>query len=242
MNTKEVDIFIPCVIDQVFPQTAFNTIKVLKKAGVKVNYNPEQTCCGQTAFKNGHWDEAKKLGEKFITDFNNNRYVVTPAASCPGYIKTGFDELFYNGGYHNEYKQLQKNIFELTDFLVNVLNVDDLGAVFNHKVTFHDSCTSLREYKLGDSPRKLLEKVKGLELVEMKDRNECCGFGGTFAMNFEPISVAMTEHKVQNAVETGAEYIVSTDMTCLMHQDAYIKKNNIPIKVIHIADILASEI
>ena len=240
MNSKEVDIFIPCFIDQAFPQTAFNMMKVLKKVGVNVHYNPEQTCCGQTAFKHGHWDKAKKLGEKFITDFNNNRYIVTPATSCPGYVKTGFDELFYNGGYHNEYKQIQKNIYEITDFLVNVLGVTDLGAVFDHKVTFHDSCTSLREYQLGNEPRMLLEKVRGLQLVEMKESKECCGFGGTFAVYFEPVSIAMTEQKVLNAVNSGAEYIVSTDMTCLMHQEAYIKKNKIPLKVIHIIDVLAS--
>lgn len=241
MNPYEVDIFIPCFIDQAFPQTAFNMIKLLKKVGVKVHYNPDQTCCGQTAFKNGYWVEAKKLGEKFIADFDNNRYVVTPATTCPGYIKTGFDELFYNGAFHNEYKQLQRNIFEITDYLVNVLKVTDLGSVFEHKVTYHDSCSALREYKLGDEPRKLLQKVKGLELIEMKDSDECCGFGGPFSFQFESVSVAMTEQKVQNAVNTGAEYIVSTDMTCLMNQQAYIKKHNIPLKVAHIVDVLAGE-
>jgi len=137
--------------------------------------------------------------------------------------KNGYDELFFNGAHHNEYKQLQRNIYEITDFLVNIIKVTDFGSVFEHKITYHDSCAALREYKLGDEPRKLLRNVKGLELIEMKDTHECCGFGGTFSVKFEPISTAMAEQKVRNALETGAEYIVSTDSSCLMHQYGYIK-------------------
>lgn len=240
MTQKEVDIFIPCTIDQVYPQTGFNMIKVLEKAGVKVHYNTNQTCCGQLAFNSGFWDKAKKLGEKFIRDFDNGRMIVGPSASCIGYIRNSYDELFFNGAHHNQYKQLQRNIFEITDFLVNVLKVTDLGSVFEHRVTYHDSCAALREYKLGDEPRQLLRNVVGLELVEMEDTHECCGFGGSFSVKFEPISVSMAEQKVKNALKTEAEYIVSTDSTCLMHQYSYIKKHNLPIKVAHIVDVLAS--
>ncbi len=217
-------------------------VKVLEKAGVKVNYNENQTCCGQIAFNSGFWEEAKALGEKFIKDFDNGRLIVGPSASCIGYIKNGFDELFYNGAYHNEYKLLQRSIYEITDFLVNVLNVTDLGSEFHHKVTYHDSCAALREYKLGDEPRILLNNVKGLELIEMERTDECCGFGGTFSVKFEPISTAMAEQKVNDALATDAEYIVSTDSSCLMHQYGYIKKHNLPIKVAHIVDVLASGI
>jgi len=233
-------LFIPCFIDQFYPETGFNMVKVLEKAGVKVYYNTNQTCCGQMAFNSGFWDEAKKLGEKFIKDFSTNRPIVGPSASCIGYIRNNYHELFYNTAYHNEYKALQKNIFEITDFLVNVLKVTDFGSVFEHKVTYHDSCAALREYKLKDEPRALLRKVKGLELVEMEETNTCCGFGGTFAVKFEPISTAMAEQKVRNALDTGAEYIVSTDSSCLMHQNAYIKKHNLPLKVAHVVDVLAS--
>lgn len=238
----EVDIFIPCFIDHIYPQTGFNMVKVLEKAGVKVHYNTNQTCCGQFAFNSGYWDEAKKLGTKFIRDFSNNRPIVGPSASCIGYIKNFYDELFYNSAYHNDYKQLQRNIFEITDFLVNVLKIDDFGSVFEHKVTYHDSCAALREYGLKNEPRQLLKNVKGLELVEMKETDVCCGFGGTFSVKFEPISTAMAEQKVQNALDTGAEYIVSTDSSCLMHQYGYIKKHKLPIKVAHIVDVLASGI
>ncbi|HEY9115873.1 MAG TPA: (Fe-S)-binding protein [Bacteroidales bacterium] len=236
----EVDLFIPCFIDQFYPETGFNMVKVLEKAGVKVHYNTKQTCCGQMAFNSGFWDEAKKLGEKFIEDFNTSRPIVGPSASCIGFVKNYYHELFYNTAYHNEYKALQKNIFEITDFLVNVVKVTDFGSVFEHKVTFHDSCAALREYKLKDEPRTLLRKVKGLQLLEMADTHTCCGFGGTFSVKFEPISTAMAEQKVHSALETGAEYIVSTDSSCLMQQNAYIKKHNLPLKVAHVVDVLAT--
>ncbi len=238
----EVDIFIPCFIDQIYPQTGFNMVKVLEKAGVKVHYNTEQTCCGQFAFNAGYWDEAKKLGIKLIKDFDNNRPIVGPSASCIGYIKNYFDELFHNTAYHNEYKLLQRNIYEVTDFLVNVVKVTDFGSVFEHKVTYHDSCAALREYGLKDEPRTLLKNVKGLELIEMEERETCCGFGGTFSVKFEPISAAMAEQKVEHALDTGAEYIVSTDSSCLMHQYGYIKKHKHPLKVAHVMDVLASGI
>ena len=240
MRMMEVDIFIPCFIDQVYPETGFNMVKVLEKAGVKVHYNPNQTCCGQMAFNSGFWDEARELGKKFIDDFNTGRPVVGPTASCTGYVKNYYDELFYNSAIHNEYKHLQRNIFEITDFLVNVMKVTDFGSVFEHKVTYHDSCAALREYGLKDEPRQLLKNVKGLELVEMKHSDTCCGFGGTFSVKFEPISTAMAEQKVMNALDTGAEYIISTDSSCLMHQSGYITKHKLPIKVMHIVDVLAS--
>ena len=238
----DVDIFIPCFIDQMYPQTGFNMVKILEKAGINVHYNTNQTCCGQFAFNSGYWEEARKLGKKFIKDFSNNRPIVGPSASCIGYVKNFYDELFYNSAYHNDYKQLQRNIYEITDFLVNVIKVEDFGSVFEHKVTYHDSCAALREYGLTDEPRRLLKNVKGLELIEMKDSNVCCGFGGTFSVKFEPISTAMAEQKVQNALDTGAEYIVSTDSSCLMHQYGFIKKHKLPIKVAHIVDVLASGI
>lgn len=236
----EVDIFIPCFIDQVFPQTGMNMVKILEKLGIEVHYNPNQTCCGQMAFNSGFWDEAKNLGQKFLKDFPNDRPVVAPSASCVGYVKNNYEKLFFNTASHLKYKRLNKNIFELTDFLVNVLKVTDLGATFNHKVTYHDSCAALREYGIKNEPRELLKNVKGLELIEMKDTDVCCGFGGTFSVKHEAISTAMADQKVQNALETKAEYIISTDSSCLMHQEGFITKHNKPIKVAHIADVLAS--
>lgn len=235
-----VDIFIPCFIDQVYPETGFNMVKVLEKAGVGVRYNKNQTCCGQIAFNTGFWDHAKAMGEKFIRDFQDCQYVVAPSASCVGMVRNYYDEMFYNSALHNEYRLLKKNIYEISDFLVNVLNVKDLGATFNHKTTYHDSCAALREYGLKDEPRILLGHVRGLELIEMEETNTCCGFGGTFSVKNEPISTAMADYKILHALKTGAEYIVSTDASCLMHQEGFITKHNLPIKTIHLVDILAS--
>jgi L-lactate dehydrogenase complex protein LldE len=235
-----VDIFIPCFIDQFYPSTGMNMVKILEKLNVDVHYNPKQTCCGQMAYNSGYWDEAKAIGEKFINDFPNDRPIVGPSASCAGFVKNYYHVLFHNSSLHNEYKQLKKNLYEFTDFVVNVLKFEDIGATFEHKVTYHDSCAALREYKLGNEPRILLRKVRGLELIEMKNTHECCGFGGTFSIKHEPISTAMAQQKVENALATGAEYIVSTDSSCLMHMEGYIKKHNLPIRTIHLIDVLAA--
>jgi len=235
----EVDIFIPCFIDQIYPETGFNMVRILENIGVKVNYNTSQTCCGQMAFNSGFWEEARELGIKFIQDFNTGRPVVGLSASCIGYVKNYFEKLYYNSPWHLENRKLRANLYEITDFLVNKMKVEDLGATFPAKVTYHDSCAALREYKLGDEPRRLLSHVKGLEIIEMKKTDECCGFGGTFAIKHEAISTAMAEQKIAHALETGAEYIVSTDQSCLMHLSGYIEQHQIDLKTIHIVDLLA---
>lgn len=238
----QVDLFIPCFVDQLFPQTAFNMVKVLEKAGCTVNYNPDQTCCGQPAFNAGFRDEAKDVCNKFLKDFSGTNYIVAPSASCVGFVKNYYMKMFENSSVHNDLKDLQKRIFEFSDFMVNVLQVEDLGAEFNAKATYHDSCAALRECKIKEEPRRLLSKVKGLQLMEMEDVETCCGFGGSFAVKFEPISIGMADQKVINAKNTGAECIISTDMSCLMHLDGYIKNKGIKLEVFHIADVLAAGI
>lgn len=238
----QVDLFIPCFVDQLFPQTAFNMVKVLEKAGCTVNYNPDQTCCGQPAFNAGFRDEAKDVCSKFLKDFSGTNYIVAPSASCVGFVKNYYMKMFENSSVHNDLKDLQKRIFEFSDFMVNVLQVEDLGAEFNAKATYHDSCAALRECKIKEEPRRLLSKVKGLQLMEMEDVETCCGFGGSFAVKFEPISIGMADQKVINAKNTGAECIISTDMSCLMHLDGYIKNKGINLEVFHIADVLAAGI
>jgi len=236
-----VDIFIPCFIDQLYPDTALNMVKILEKYGIGVNYNPEQTCCGQIAFKSGFWNEARSIAIKFLKDFSNDRYIVSPSPSCVGMIKNYYNEFFYNSAFHNDYKQVQKNIYEFTDFMVNILKVgDNTGAIFNETVTYHDSCSSLREINTSEQARELLKHVKGLKLVEMEESDVCCGFGYTFSVKNEAISTAMAQQKIQNAINTGASYIVSSESSCLMHLDAYIEKHKLPIKTIHIVDVLAS--
>jgi len=235
-----IDLFIPCFIDQFYPETGLNTVKLLEKAGVTINYNPNQTCCGQPSFNSGYWKKTLPIAKKFIVDFPNSRPIVSPSASCTGYVKNYFPELSKDHDFLVEHKRLKSNLYELTDFLVNHLKFEDFGAEFNAKVTYHDACTALREYGIKTEPRKLLQKVKGLELVEMKDSDVCCGFGGTFSVKMKPISEAMVEQKVEHALDSGAEYIISTEASCLLNIDGYIKRNKLPIKAIHIADVLAS--
>lgn len=236
----KVELFIPCFMDQLYPDTAFNTIKILEKAGCEVSYNPKQTCCGQPAYNAGYWEQAKDVGAKFLSDFPENKYIVAPSASCVGMVKNGFNDLFTNTMVHNKCRNLQTNIFELSDFLVNVLKKTYFGAELEGKAVYHDSCSALRECKIKEEPRQLLSRVIGLEMVEMKDTDMCCGFGGTFAVKFDAISSAMAEQKINNALEMDADYIISTDISCLMHLDGYIKKNKLAIKTMHIADVLAN--
>ena len=236
----KVQLFIPCFVDQLYPQTAFNMVKVLEKAGVEVAYNEEQTCCGQPAFNAGFRNEAREVCTKFLKDFDGTDYIVAPSASCVGFVRNYYSTLFDNSSLHNEVRDMQKRIFEFSSFLVNVLNVVDVGASLYGKATYHDSCAGLRECRIKEEPRKLLSRVKGLDVLEMNDVETCCGFGGSFAVKFESISIAMADQKVNNALQTGADYIISTDLSCLMHLDGYIRHKGHPIRTMHIADVLAN--
>lgn len=236
----KVQIFVPCFIDQLYPQTALNMVKLLEKAGCEVSYNPNQTCCGQPAFNAGFWDDARDVCNKFLKDFDVNEIIVGPSASCVGFVKNYYSKLFDNSSVHNNVRTLGQNIYELSDFLVNKIGFTDFGARLNGKATYHDSCAGLRECKIKNEPRQLLTRVQGLELTELNDVETCCGFGGTFAVKFGAISAAMGEQKVENALATGAEYLISTDVSCLMHLQGYITGKNYNLKTLHIADVLAS--
>lgn len=239
MNKYKVQLFIPCFMDQLFPETAFNTLKVLEKFGCQVSYNTDQTCCGQPAFNSGYWNESYAVAKKFISEFSDFDYVVSPGGSCTGFIRNYYHQLFETNhdtiGVHRT-----KHFYELTEFLTEILKVADVGATFNGVASYHDACGSLRECGIREAPRKLLSHVKGLEIRETHDCEVCCGFGGTFSVKFEPISVGMAEQKVVNSVNKGAEYIISTDSSCLLQLDAYIRKHDIPVKTMHIADVLAT--
>jgi L-lactate dehydrogenase complex protein LldE len=235
-----VHVFIPCFIDQLYPTAGFNTIKVLERAGCNVIYNPEQTCCGQPAFNAGYWGESREVCNKFLKDFESAEYVVIPSASCTGFVNNYYSKIYGNTSNQNATKDIEGKVFELSDFLVNVLKKIDLGAILQGTATYHDSCAALRECKIKDEPRILLNHVKGLNLVELKDNETCCGFGGTFAVKFEGISTAMGEQKAQHVVDTKAEYLISTDLSCLMHINGVMEKQLLPITSLHLADVLAS--
>ncbi len=215
-------------------------IKVLEKTGCKVSYNQSQTCCGQPAFNAGFWDEAKSVCSKFLKDFSGTECIVAPSASCVGFVRNYYGKMFENSSLHHEVADIGKRCFEFSEFMLNILKVEDVGAVLKGKATYHDSCAGLRECKIKVEPRKLLSHVKGLELIEMNDVETCCGFGGTFAVKFEAISVAMGEQKVEHALATGADYIISTDLSCLMHLQGYINHKGYKLKTLHLADVLAS--
>lgn len=245
MKRPVVDIFIPCFIDQLFPETGLNMVRVLEKLGCDVRYNANQTCCGQVAFNAGYKEECRRVAHKFLQDFTNEEsdYIVSPSASCVGMVRNAYADIFKSSSEFTNYRTLEKKVYEFSEFLVDVLQVSKVpGARLEASVTYHDSCSALRECGIKAGPRMLLENVAGLTLVEMAETETCCGFGGTFSVKFPAISVAMAEQKVENALATGVEYIVSTDTSCLMHLDAYMKKNNKGLKVMHLADVLAQGI
>jgi L-lactate dehydrogenase complex protein LldE len=223
-----------------YPTAGFNTIKVLEKAGCNVIYNPDQTCCGQPAFNAGYWGESRDVCSKFIKDFEQAEYVVMPSASCTGFVNNYYDKVFGNTSNHNATKDIKGKVFELSDFLVNVLKVVDLGASLNGTATYHDSCAALRECKIKEEPSTLLKHVKGLNLVPLQENETCCGFGGTFAVKFEGISTAMGEQKAQHVMDTKASYLISTDLSCLMHINGVMEKKQMPVQCLHLADVLAS--
>lgn len=235
-----VQLFIPCFIDQLYPQTAFNMVKVLEKAACEVNYNSNQTCCGQPAYNAGFAGDSKAVAQKFLKDFEGSDYIVAPSASCVGFVRNYYPDLFDNTASHNEVKNIGNRIFEFTEFLIKILKIEKFGASLPVKATYHDSCAGLRECKIKEEPRRLLNQVQGLELVEMEDNETCCGFGGTFAVKFDPISIAMAEQKIGHAMDTGATHLISTDHSCLMHIDGVIKNKKLSLECMHIADVLAS--
>lgn len=235
-----VDIFVPCFIDQLFPETAFNMIRVLEAAGCQVNYNPNQTCCSQPAYNAGFLEEARQVANKFIHDFEKAEIVVAPSASCVAHVRDVLPGIFDNSSLHNPSKDMQKKSYELSEFLVNVLGITQLGSKLEATATYHDSCSALRECKIKDEPRLLLSHVEGLNLIEMEETELCCGFGGTFSVKFEPIASSMAERKIENALRTGAEYMISSDWSCLMHLDGIIRRKKHPLRLLHLADVLAS--
>ncbi len=235
-----VQLFIPCFVDQLYPQTGLSMARVLERLGCEVAYNPAQTCCGQPAFNAGYRDEAAAVGRKFLKDFGEEAVpIVAPSGSCTGYVRNYYGRLFDGTKVEHVSTLVRREVYEFTEFLTGVLGVEDVGAAFSGKAVYHDACGALRECGIKAAPRALLQHVQGLEMVEMPECETCCGFGGTFAVKYEPISIGMAQTKVQSALATGAEYLISTDASCLMHLQGYIDKHELPLKTVHIADVLA---
>ena len=235
----KVTLFIPCFVDLMYPQVGISMVQILERLGHSVECPEELACCGQPAFNSGYWDEARAVAVKVVERLKDAEVVVIASGSCGAMLKVFYVELFAGTAFAEAAKALSKKCYEFSDFLVTRLGLTDLGAQFPAKVTFHDGCHGLRELGIKKPPRQLLSKVRGLELVEMPEE-VCCGFGGTFAAKFPMISTAMGEVKCAAAVETGAEFIVSNDSSCLMHIQGLLDRQGSKLKTIHLAEILAT--
>lgn len=238
----KITLFIPCFIDQVYPQVGISVVKILEKLGHTVDYPEEQTCCGQPAFNSGLWDEARAVAQQALKAFRNAEVVVTPSGSCGAMMRVFYPDLFKGTPEHQEVCALAAKTFEFSEFLVKKLGVTDLGASFPAKATFHDGCHSLREMGVKTEPRELLKHVRGLELIEMNPAETCCGFGGTFSVKFPMISSAMGEGKCAAIAETNADYVISLDSSCLMHIQGMLDRQGKKVRGLHLAEVLASSL
>jgi L-lactate dehydrogenase complex protein LldE len=235
-----VTLFIPCFVDLLYPRAAVSMVQILEKLGHRIEYPEELACCGQPAFNSGYWDEARSVALPVLERLRTAEAVVIASGSCGAMLKVFYPQLFAGTPNENAARELSAKSYEFSDFLVSRLGVSDLGARFPARVTFHDGCHGLRELGIKKAPRVLLSKVRELNLVELKDE-VCCGFGGTFAAKFPMISTAMGEVKCASAAETGAEYIVSNDSSCLMHIQGLLDRQGRKLKTIHLAEVLASK-
>ncbi|XHR30719.1 MAG: (Fe-S)-binding protein [Chthoniobacteraceae bacterium] len=233
-----VTLFVPCYIDACYPKVGQSVVEILERLGHTIDCPREITCCGQPSFNSGYWDETREVAVKVIDRLKDAEVVVIISGSCGAMVKNFYPELFKGRPEEAAALALSEKVYEFSDFLVTKLGVTDLGARFPHKVTFHDGCHGRRELGIKAQPRALMAQVKGLELIEMEDAEVCCGFGGTFSAKFPSVSSAMGDGKIASALETGAEYIVSNDSSCLMHQQGLIDRQNQPIKTIHLAEVL----
>jgi L-lactate dehydrogenase complex protein LldE len=233
-----VTLFIPCFTDALFPRAGISMVQILEQLGHQVVCPEEITCCGQPPFNSGYWDEARAVAAPVLEKLKDAEAIVIGSGSCGAMLKVFYPQLFEKTPLLDRAKQVSARTWEFSDFLVSKLGVTHLGATFPHKVTFHDGCHGLRELNLKKPPRALLANVRELQLVEMAEAETCCGFGGTFSAKFPMISSAMGEGKCASAAETGAEYIVSNDSSCLMHLQGLLSRQGKSIKTIHLAEVL----
>ncbi|GGN48114.1 (Fe-S)-binding protein [Deinococcus daejeonensis] len=238
-----IDLFLTCVNDALFPATGQATVRLLERLGHTVGFNPAQTCCGQMHLNTGYRDDALDLVRKFVRDFKDSEVVVMPSGSCAAMVRelyaeaacwAGDDELL------KDVEDLAPRVFELSEFLVNKLGVTDVGAYYPHRVTYHPTCHAMRALRVGDAPLQLLRNVRGMTLVELAGANECCGFGGTFAVKNPDVSAAMLTDKARHIIDTGAEACTAGDNSCLLHIGGGLHRLRSGARTVHLAEILAS--
>jgi len=236
-----ITLFVPCFVNTCYPDAGMAMVEILERLGHTVDFRDAIVCCGQPAFNSGYWDEARPVARHVIEALRGAEAVVIASGSCGAMVKVFYPELFAGTPMEEEARALSARSFEFSEFLVDRLGVTDLGARFPGRATFHDGCHGLRELKIKNQPRQLLAHVRGLELVEMKEAESCCGFGGTFAAKFPAISTAMGEVKCASAVETGADFIISNDLSCLMQIQGILDRQGRPIRTLHLAQVLAAQ-
>jgi len=239
-----ISLFITCYNDTLFPETGKAVVTVLERLGHTIEFPVEQTCCGQMHFNTGYRHEAYPLAKRLVSTFEDAEAVCIPSSSCVAMIRDYYAELAHENGdekFAEDVKNLLPRVFEFTELLTDRLNLEDVGAAFPHRVTYHASCHGLRSLHLGDKPLRLLRKVRGLDLVELPNSDRCCGFGGTFAVKNADVSAAMLDEKLGAVVGTGAEVCTACDNSCLMHMQGRLHRQGSPVRTMHIAEILASQ-
>jgi L-lactate dehydrogenase complex protein LldE len=250
IRRMKVGLFIPCYVEQLYPGVGIATVEVLERLGVEVDYPEAQTCCGQPMSNAGCGEAARPLAERFVEIFGGYDHVVSPSGSCVAMVRTQYRALVGERVGAERLAKVERSTFELCEFLVDVLGIERLSGRFAHKVGLHQSCHGLRELRLGSGTERriapfskvgaLLSGLAGLELIELARPDECCGFGGTFAITEEAISCSMGKDRIADHERGGAEIVTSVDMSCLMHLDGLIRRNRRPLRVMHVAEILAA--
>lgn len=234
---EPVGLFVPCFVDQFYPHIAEATVKVLARLGIPVRFPAEQTCCGQPAFNSGYWDEARRVARHFARCFAPYRWVVCPSGSCAAMCRV-FYELLDPGG---ELPKVGARVYEVCEFLVHCVGIRELDVTFPHRVTLHVGCHTRRELGAVEPPRILLQAIRGIDYRPLPDAEECCGFGGTFSVKMPGISIAMGQAKAECIVATQAEWLLTTDISCLMHLEGILRRHpqGKGIRIAHIVEVLA---
>ncbi|MBO8141193.1 MAG: (Fe-S)-binding protein [Firmicutes bacterium] len=233
-----VSLFITCLIDAFYPEVGRSAVRILERLGMQVDFPARQTCCGQPAFNSGFREEARIAAVSLLDAFKDSEYVVGPSGSCVSMVRHYLPQLFAGTPREQEAKDLAARTYELCEFLVRVLQVVDVGARMPARVTYHSSCHGARGLGVRDEPLTLLRHVRDLELVDLPYAEDCCGFGGTFAVKFAELSAEMGRAKAKQVAATGAQLLTGIDMSCLMHLGGLLRRQGSPVRVMHVAEIL----
>lgn len=239
----KASLFVTCVVDQFYPEVGESAVRVLNRLGVDLDFPSGQTCCGQPAFNSGFWSEAKPLARRFIKQFRDSPYIVIPSGSCAAMIRVFYEELFHDEPEVLEQSlSLRNKVYEFSEFVVDVLGMENLPTITDRspktKITYHETCHLRRELGATTQARTLIESVPSADLIEMEQSEVCCGFGGTFAVKYSDISAAILEEKIEHISATGAEALVACDVTCLMQMDGGLKRQGLPLRPLHLAQLL----